>query len=583
MVDLGACELQRAYASGRVSPRDVLDQVYEQIGRDGLRPIWIALNPYENALEALRRAEARQERGSLFGVPFAVKDNIDVAGLPTTAGCEQFAYVPNRNAFVIERLMDAGAIPVGKTNMDQFATGLVGTRSPYGVCTCALDPKYIAGGSSSGSALAVAHGQVSFALGTDTAGSGRVPAALNGIVGLKPSRGALSTRGVVPACRSLDCVSIFARNLEDAARVFAVCDVYDDGDPFSRPTPIQSWTPVHGRIGVLDPDGLEAFGDDETRSLYRAAVAQLADSGWQRVSFDFRPFAQVADLLYQGPWVAERLAALGAFIRAHPQATHPVVEQIILRAARFTAVEAFDAGYELARLRRQIEPLWGQVDAICLPTVPTHYTVQAVLENPIELNQHLGIYTNFANLLDLCAVALPAGTRQSGLPFGVTWFAPAHRDRILLDCVRSPGPPTACARPPSGRVWLAVAGAHLSGQPLNHELTSRGARLVSLTTTAPEYRLFELDTVPPKPGLVHTPNAGGHRIEVEIWELDEAAFGAFVSRVPAPMTIGTTKLVDGSCVKGFSCEPHALHQAREISDYGGWRQYLASAVDRSSC
>jgi allophanate hydrolase len=580
MIDLGVHKLAAAYRAGEVQPQQVLEEVYANIESRGKEPVWIALNPKESALAALRVAESRVARGPLFGIPFAVKDNIDVAGLPTTAGCAEFAYVPQRNAFVVDRLMEAGAIPIGKTNLDQFATGLVGTRSPYGICASVFDSRYISGGSSSGSAVAVARGDVSFALGTDTAGSGRVPAAFNGLVGLKPTRGILSTSGVVPACRSLDCVSIFAGSLEDAECVFNAAIGFDVQDPFSRKG---NFTAVTGRqlrrIGVPDSGGLEFFGDSESEAHYRDAIAHLVNLGYKTVQFDLRPFRQVADLLYQGPWVAERLAALGNFIGERPEAVHPVVRSIIEGARSYSASDAFRAVYELARLRRVIEPLWEMLDAIVLPTVPTHYTIEAVLGDPIRLNQNLGYYTNFTNLLDLCALAMPAGLKKSGLPFGITWFAPAHHDRRLIEYARSAQATLLrdAGSPAPGHVWLAVAGAHLSGQPLNGQLSSRQARLVATTSTAAEYRLYALGTVPPKPGLVHTPDGTGQSIEVEVWELDERAFGSFVAEVPAPMTIGTTKLTDGSQVKGFCCEPHALASARDITHFGGWRQYLSSA------
>jgi len=579
MIDLGVHKLAEAYQSGEARPLEVLEQVYANIESNGQFPVWIALNPFESALAALRVAESRVARGPLFGVPFAVKDNIDVAGLPTTAGCAEFSYIPERNSFVVDRLTEAGAIPIGKTNLDQFATGLVGTRSPYGICASIFDSRYISGGSSSGSAVAVARGDVSFALGTDTAGSGRVPAAFNGLVGLKPTRGVLSTSGVVPACRSLDCVSIFATSLEDAERVFSAGIGFDAQDPFSRQGNFMATTgrPLL-RIGVPDSSGLEFFGDSESEALYREAIAHLVHLGHKTVQFDLKPFRQVADLLYQGPWVAERLAALDNFMGEKPEAVHPVVRSIIEGARRYSASDAFRAVYELARLRRIIEPLWEMIDAIVLPTVPTHYTIEAVLGDPIILNQNLGYYTNFTNLLDLCALSLPAGHKKSGLPFGITWLAPAHHDRRLIEYARAAQGTT--RRESStlalGQVRLAVAGAHLSGQPLNGQLVSRQARLVATTATAAQYRLYALNTVPPKPGLVHAPDAAGQSIEVEVWELDERAFGSFVAEVPAPMTIGTTRLIDGSQVKGFCCEPHALTGARDITQFGGWRNYLAS-------
>ena len=395
MTKLSIQELCAAYQLGELQPQQLLEQVYANVEIAGQRPVWITLNPFDAALAALKAAAEKVPRGPLFGVPFAVKDNIDVAGLPTTAGCPEYAYIPATNAFVVERLIQAGAIVIGKTNLDQFATGLVGTRSPYGACSSIFDRRYISGGSSSGSAVAVARGDVCFALGTDTAGSGRVPAAFNGIIGLKPTRGLLSTSGVVPACRSLDCVSIFALNLADAERVFDVCIGYDDKDPFSRKAASYTTRACSWRLGVPNIGDLEFFGDSESEQLYQQAVARLVASGWQTVNFDLKPFRQVAELLYAGPWVVERLAALGRFIEQHPQAIHPVVRDIIEGGRRYSACDVFEASYELARLRRAIEPVWKSIDAIVLPTTPTQYTLAAVLADPVTLNQNLGIYTNF--------------------------------------------------------------------------------------------------------------------------------------------------------------------------------------------
>jgi allophanate hydrolase len=578
MNELSPTALAEAYRDGRARPREVLEDVYSRIEKAGVSPVWISLQPFEAALSALQRAEQRAPRGPLFGVPFGVKDNIDVAGLPTTAACPEFAYVPQVSASVVERLTLAGAIVIGKTNLDQFATGLVGTRSPYGVCSSVFDARYLSGGSSSGSAVAVARGDVGFALGTDTAGSGRVPAAFNALIGVKPTRGLLSTRGVVPACRSLDCVSIFATDLRDAELLLATCAGYDAEDPFSRCAPLPT-APLGERVrlGVPIAESLDFFGDDESARLFTAAVARLSALPAELVPIDLRTFREAASLLYQGPWVAERLAALGGFFDSHPAAVQPVIRGILEKARAYTARDAFEGSYRLAALRRRTEPVWQQIDALVVPSVPSHYTIEAVLADPIELNTQLGTYTNFVNLLDLAALAIPAGFRANGLPFGITLIAPAFADRLLLELAgRASGQPAAAPPGPApGSVWLAVAGAHLSGQPLNHELVRRGARLLRTTRTAPEYRLYALRTEPKKPGLVHAPGTHGVAVEVEIWQLDLAAFGSFVAEIPAPMSISQTRLADGSWVKGFSCEPHALASADDISAYGGWRAFLA--------
>lgn len=577
MIDLSLSALAEGYRSGRLQPRALIEQIYKQIERTGRSPVWLSLRPIEQTLEALKRAEAEPARGPLFGVPFGVKDNIDVAGLPTTAACPEFAYVPERNAAIVDRLIAAGALVIGKTNLDQFATGLVGTRTPYGACSSVFDARYISGGSSSGSAVAVARGDVSFALGTDTAGSGRVPAAFNALIGVKPSLGLLSTRGVVPACRSLDCVSLFTKSLGDAAQLLELCAGYDAEDPFSRaPSRTGSTVLAKPRIGVPTRASLEFFGDAEAERLFQEAVQRWQSLGASLVPVDLLPFRETANLLYQGPWVAERLAAIGDFLQRAPEAMNAVVRQIIESGRNYSARDAFEGRYRLAALKRRTEPVWNEIDALLVPTTPSHYTIEQVQADPIQLNTRLGTYTNFVNLLDLCGLALPAGARDSGLPVGITLLAPAFHDRELLALGQkwlseaTPEPRSAS----TGYVWLAVAGAHLSGQPLNHELTRRGARLVRTTRTSAEYKLYLLATEPPKPGLVHAPGEAQHAIEVELWELDETAFGSFVAAIPAPMTIGTTVLEDGSRVKGFACEPHAIQGAREISHFGGWRAFL---------
>jgi len=569
-------ELVAGNRSGQASPRHELLECVRRIQAEGERPIWISTFTEEQVLAQL---EAADEAGPLYGVPFAVKDNIDVAGLPTTAACPEYSYMPARHATVVERLVQAGAIVIGKTNLDQFATGLVGTRTPYGSCSSVFDARYISGGSSSGSAVAVAKGQVAFSLGTDTAGSGRIPAAFNALCGVKPTRGVLSTRGVVPACRSLDCVSIFSNNLADAELLFDVCAGFDADDPFSRPREaVTGFGDARLRLAVPRAEDLEFFGDAESAELFLAAVERAKGLGAEISRFDLSPFRETAALLYAGPWVAERLATAAALLERNADAVHPVVRGIIEGGRNYSALQSFRSLYRLGELRRRADQVLSSCDALLLPTAPTHYTIEEVLQNPLELNARLGTYTNFVNLLDLCALAVPAGFKTSGLPFGVTFMAPAFHDARLLELGRAfTGEQAPRARAEPGCVWLAVAGAHLSGQPLNHELTSRGARRIRTTKTAPEYRLFALDTVPPKPGLVHTPGEAAHAIEVEVWELTASAFGDFVAHIPAPMTIGMTKLADGSLIKGFACEPYALEGAREISQFGSWRAFRASA------
>ena len=581
--------LRRLYREGAVSVADVLD---EALRRAAQPHVWISLLCREHLLAFADKLSAADiDKLPLYGVPFAIKDNIDLAGVPTTAACPEFAFTPERSATVVERLIAAGAIPIGKTNLDQFATGLVGTRTPHGACSSVFDPRYIPGGSSSGSAVAVAAGMVAFSLGTDTAGSGRVPAAFNHIVGLKPSKGVLSTRGVFPACRSLDCVSIFAGSCHDARAVFDVAAATDGEDAFSRDL-TDCVLPEALRFGVPKSNQLEFFGDPAAAQLFDEAAARMTALGAQRVEIDFTPFCDAAALLYAGPWVAERRHALGDFFTQHGDAMDPTVRAIIGGADKYSAVEAFDAAYKLQALTVAAQREWAKMDVLLLPTTGTTYTIAEVQADPIRLNSNLGYYTNFVNLLDLAAIAVPAGFRADGLPLGVTLMAPAFSDRALLalgDRLHRAlggaiGVTTAqiadqpIVAPPSAReIRLAVVGAHLSGMPLNHQLTSRGARLVATTRTAPKYRLYAIaNTTPPKPGLVRGSEPQAHGIDLEVWAMSEAAFGSFVAEVPAPMTIGTVELADGTLVKGFACEPCALDGAVEITAHGGWRRYLAA-------
>ncbi len=601
-LSLDLASLREAYTGGTVTPEQVIDLVYDRIAARGEDRVWIHLVPREQARAAAAALAKRRDNGDslpLQGVPFAIKDNLDVAGLPTTAACPEFTYTATETSPVVAALLEAGAILIGKTNLDQFATGLVGTRSPYGAPSCVFDEKVISGGSSSGSAVAVAAGLVSFALGTDTAGSGRVPAAFNNLIGWKPTRGLLSTRGLVPACRSLDCVAVFALTSADVAEVMAVTARYDEADPHARPEPAPGpvW-PAAFRFGVPRRDQLEFFGDMEAAALFEQAVGRLEKLGGLPVEIDYTPFRETAELLYSGPWVAERLAAVTPFIDEHPGALHPVTAKIIEGGRRFNAVDTFRAFYRLEELRRRAGAEWAKMEVLLLPTTGTVYTHEQVAADPVQLNTNLGYYTNFVNLLDLCGMAIPAGFRTNGLPFGVTLLAPAFRDHEICDLgARShralggklggtdtplallPAKPVAAAAamPTTRSISLAVVGAHLTGQPLNHQLTSLGASLVRTTKTAKGYRFYALPgTVPPKPGLVRDHQHSGPGIEVEVWDLDEAGFGAFVAKVPSPLVIGTVILEDATEVKGFLCEPFAVNGAREITHFGGWRAYLGS-------
>jgi allophanate hydrolase len=582
--------------SGALTPSGVIEAVLKRIEHAGQNNVWIYRIP---AAELRARAadldRAGPDRKPLYGIPCAIKDNIDFAGYPTTAGCPAYAYTPDASATVVRRLEAAGAIIVGKTNLDQFATGLVGVRTPYGVARNPFEARYIPGGSSSGSAVAVASGLVSFALGTDTAGSGRVPAAFNNIVGLKPTRGLVSTRGIVPARRSLDCVSIFALTAEDAGLVLKAIRGYDPGDPFSRVDdgPCARATPAEPsrlRFGVPLPDQLEFFGDREYAALFAEAVARLESLGAKRREIDLSPFLEAAALLYDAPGVAERYLVVRELLECDPEALHPVTRTVIADGGAATAADAFAARYRLEECRSRAEYAWGSVDVLLLPTAPTIYTIAEVDADPIRLNSNLGRYTNFMNLLDLAGIAVPAGFRRDGLPFGVTLVGPAFADAALVRLgaalhhaaglnlgamgVAPPPPPAEEPREP-GWVQIAVCGAHMAGLPLNHEITRRGGRFVRTCRTAPIYRLFALDgTDPPRPGMLRS--EPGRAIEVEVWTLPTAHFGGFVASVPAPLAIGTVALEDGSSVHGFLCEAHATREALDITGHGGWRAFLAT-------
>ncbi len=590
-LSLDLASLRDAYAAGTLTPTRLMGEIGRRLEVQADPAVWIhRLSPAELLAHA-RRVESRERATQpLYGIPFAIKDNLDLAGTPTTAACPEFACSPAESAPVVQRLLDAGAIPIGKTNLDQFATGLVDVRSPHGTPRNPFCPDMIPGGSSSGSAVAVAAGLVSFALGTDTAGSGRVPAGLNNLVGLKPTRGAWSTRGLVPACRSLDCVSVFALNCADAAVVGRLLEGFDGADPYSRRRPETLFFPAEPRIGVPAPGELEFFGDAEAEHLFQTSLGRVAALGARLVTIDFAAFRETARLLYQGPWVAERWSGLRAFHQHHAAAFLPVTRQIVEAGADLGAAEVFDGLHQLAVLIRRAATEWEKMDALLLPTIPRPYTLAEVAAEPVLLNSRLGTYTNFVNLLDLCALAVPAGFRAGGLPWGVTLLAPAWNEENLLElgtrwhanvggrlgATRHPLPPPSPTsdRPGAERVRLAVVGAHLSGQPLNHQLTSLGARLGWTGRTAPTYRLYALaNTTPPKPGLVRVAMEGAS-IQVEVWELGAAAFGRFVARVPAPMCIGTVTLETGEEVKGFLCEPVALAGASDITNFGGWREYL---------
>lgn len=567
--------VRERYAAG-ATVEELLKDVSSRIGAWDDPATFIFL-PSHGQLAALAAEVESMDRSlPLWGVPFVVKDNIDVAGWPTTAGCPDFAYVAEEDAAVIRRLRDAGAIPIGKGNLDQFATGLVGTRSPYGVARNAVAPGWLPGGSSSGSASSVAAGLCVFSLGTDTAGSGRVPAAFQELIGWKPSKGLLSTRGVVPACRSLDCVSVFANSVADAAEIMDVAGAFDAEDPYSRRIGVEG--ALGKRIGI--PRSLDFAGDPDTPRLFAGAVERLAALGFELIEVGLAPFVEAAKLLYEGPWVAERWAAVGGFVSANPDAVFPVTRKILEASQGWDAAATFKAQDQLKAFAREAEKIWETTDALLLPTTPRLYQVEEVLEEPYQTNATLGRYTNFMNLLDLCAVAVPAGRARDGaVPWGVTLAAPAGKDAALLEMASSFTGET-WTRAPMGGISVAVCGAHLEGLALHWQLAHRGARLVSRTRTAPVYRMFAIPAaagIPPRPALIRDDSAGA-AIEVEVWSLAPGAFGDFVSKIPGPLGIGKVLLEDGGEVPGFIAEPRAAKGADEITAFGGWRAYLTNAA-----
>lgn len=576
--ELSLPALAAAYRRGELTPAALARLAHAAAEESAATCAWIALVPLERLL-ARAAALERRDAGELplYGVPFAVKDCIDVAGLETTAGCPGFARIADRSATVVERLEAAGALLVGKTNLDQFSTGLVGTRTPYGAPSSTWSDEHVSGGSSSGSAVVVARGLVAFAVGTDTAGSGRVPAAFNGVTGYKPTRGLLSTAGIVPACRSLDCPSVFARDAADARRVAAVAAGPDARDPRSRVAgapgmPVAPATGLARRIAVPRAGALAGLLEPAAAAAWEAARERAREVADALVEVDVAPLLAAGRLLYEGPWLAERHAAVGALVADGLEGVDPVVRAVVGAGAHVTAAGVFDGQERLAALRAAASGVWEQADVLLLPTAPGHPTHAAVAADPIGANAALGRFTTFANLLDLCAVAVPAGARADGLPFGVQLLAPAFADRALLDlAARWPAGP---ARP-GAELRLVVCGAHLSGMPLAGELLARGARLEGPARTAPRYRLYALPGGPPRrPGLVRTAGEGA-AIEVEVWRLGAAALGDVVAGIPAPLGIGTVELADGRALPGFLCEGHALADAVDVTAHGGWRAYLS--------
>jgi len=589
--------LHDSYAAG-LSPAEILNGVYARIREIDDPGIFITLVPEEEAKKAASELGAFDPAVKpLWGVPFAIKDNIDVAGMPTTAACPAFTYIAAETAFSVQRLLDAGAILIGKTNLDQFATGLVGIRTPYPVPRNSIDPAYVPGGSSGGSGVAVGHGIVTFALGTDTAGSGRVPAGLNNIVGLKPTLGSLSSHGVVPACQTLDTISIFAGTVGDAEAVHKIMSAYNPADPWSKKIPgaTQSCPVPPGlRVGIPGTGSRRFGGDALSEKAFDAALGDLFSViATKPAEIDMTPLFEVALLLYNGPWVAERYQAIRHIIEESPEVLHPTTRKIIGSAAELSAADAFAGLYKLAELRRIAEAVWDKIDVLVVPTFPRPRTLADLVTDPIGPNSELGTYTNFVNLMDLCALAIPGRFREDGFPAGVTLIAPRGRDGLLAalgaklhssagltignGATRVPAyvEPVASAGP--DEIELVVVGAHLSGMPLNHELTSRNAYFLRAVPTTPDYKLYALAGGPPfRPGLMRVADGEGAAIQTEVWAISHEGFGSFVAGIPAPLGIGTTRLADGTTPKGFIVEAEGIKGARDISSSGGWRAYMAS-------
>ncbi len=586
--------LRAAYAAG-LDPAEVVAEVYRRIEAAADPGIFLHLAPEEEAVAAARALGPWDHARPLWGVPVAVKDNIDVAGWPTTAACPAFAFTPAADAVAVARLRAAGAIPIGKTNLDQFATGLVGTRTPHPVPRNALDPGIVPGGSSSGSAVAVARGIVPLALGTDTAGSGRVPAALNNVVGLKPTLGAVSSTGLVPACRTLDTISVFALTVADAWEAYRAMAAYDPADPYARamPAPALAAPPPAPRIGVPDRRSRRFAGDAAQEASFRATLEALAAQGARLVEMDFAPFYAVAEMLYEGAWVAERHAAVAPLLERDPEALHPVTRRVIEQALPLSATDAFRGFYRLAELRRAVAPALAAVDLLCVPTMPCFTTLAEIEADPIGPNSRSGTYTNFVNLLDMCGLAVPVAPREDGRPGGVTLLAAAGRDATLaalgiglerlgtrrLGATGWPVPDAPDLAQAAGpdEIEIAVCGAHMSGLPLNRELTERGGRFLRAGRTEPAYRLYALPGGPPRrPGLLRVGPGEGGAIALEVWALPRTRVGDFLAGIPAPLGLGTLALADGTRPTGFLCEQVATRGAEDVTALGDWRRVIAA-------
>ncbi len=600
-LDMTLAGVRQNYASG-MTPAELmalLRQRAESLSEHNMFIHLLTTDELQPWLDALQTKDPRSS--PLWGVPFVLKDNIDLAGIPTTAACEAFAYTPSESAFVVQQLLEAGALPVGKANLDQFATGLNGTRSPWGACRNSVDKSLVSGGSSAGSAVTVGLGLASFSLGTDTAGSGRIPAGFNNLVGVKPTRGLLSATGVVPACRSLDCVSIFALQADDANAVLAVAEGFDAGDGYSRSNPFDNRSHAYGffaaplTLGIIPESQLKFFGDADYEQAYHRTLALLRDEGIQLREIDYAPFDEVARLLYEGPWVAERYVATLPLIEEQPEALFPVVRDIIAPGSKPAAADLFRAEYRLHELRLRCAAQLTGLDALLTPTAGRLFTIEEMLEEPIRRNSELGYYMNFMNLLDMAAVAVPTVFTEKGRPFGITLGSAAFTDRRLLSIANriqqmvslplgatnvDSGPLTMRSVDRTDYMELAVCGAHLQGMPLNWQLTERGAERVENTATSAEYRLFALqEKSPQRPALVRV-DEGGAAIEVEVWRLPASEVGSFLKGIAAPLGLGTVTLRCGRQVCGFIAEAVAGGEdSADITHFGGWRAYQQARSD----
>lgn len=589
--------LRKAYAEGSTTPEALFASIRQRSEEHEDHNAWIHLLTEAEQAPYLQDLKAKDPATSpLWGVPFAIKDNIDLAGIPTTAACPEFAYTPDNHATVVKQLIDAGAIPVGKANLDQFATGLNGTRSPWGPGKNSFNPEYISGGSSSGSSISVAMGLVTFGLGTDTAGSGRIPACFNNLVGVKPTIGLLSATGMLPACRSLDCMTIFALDTDDANTVLSVAEGFDPTDGYSRKNPFNNLAKQYGqrvnplKVGVIQPSQLKFFGDEAYQAAYESTLATLAESGVELVEFDYGPFDEAAKLLYEGPWVSERYLAALPLVKDNPDAIFPVVRTIIEPGGDKLATDLFNAQYRLKELKLICDQTIEQFDCLLTPTAGRCFTIDEMLDEPILRNSQLGYYMNYMNLLDYAALAVPTQIASNGLPFGVTLAGPAMADRRLLsigkrfqDLFELPlgasdlpkANPGVTAVGDADVIDVLVCGAHLEGLPLNWQLTERGGVLKAKTKTAATYRMYALAGGPPKrPGLIKD-TENGAAIDAEIWSVPASEFGSFVAGIPAPLGIGKVEIEGGSEVVGFICEASGIEGAEEITQLGSWKAYIS--------